>query len=318
MAVRKDPGGKAGGQTGKKTPGKKKKPGGLSVAIIFWLAFFIIIAGFFFINRETIRKNLDILARRLNLPRLALPKEAAGDTAEPAETREEPAPGDGGNGPSPAGGPSLPAPPPQAEPATPPSDSTPAKSGAEENTPPAAAQPAPPPRAAPGGSSAEKSVPPPETKPAAQSAQPARPAKPAETRERNVYFTQVDKDGTILRTRVSRKIAASDSPMLDSLNALLFGPTTEEQRRGLMSLIPKGTRILSATVRGGTAYISFSEDFQYNTYGVEGYAAQLKQIVWTVTEFPNVEDVQILIEGRRVDYLGEGIWIGSPINRDSI
>jgi spore germination protein GerM len=104
---------------------------------------------------------------------------------------------------------------------------------------------------------------------------------------------------------------------MDALGALLAGPTAEEQRRELRSFIPEGTRILSATVRGGTAYISFSEEFQYNTYGVEGYAAQLRQIVWTATEFANVTDVQILIEGRRVDYLGEGIWIGSPLGRDA-
>jgi spore germination protein GerM len=106
--------------------------------------------------------------------------------------------------------------------------------------------------------------------------------------------------------------------MLDVLRALLQGPSAEEQRRDLISLIPQGTRILSATVRGDTAYISFSEEFQFNTYGVEGYAAQLRQIVWTVTEFSTVTDVQILIEGRRVDYLGEGIWIGSPVNRDTL
>jgi spore germination protein GerM len=82
-------------------------------------------------------------------------------------------------------------------------------------------------------------------------------------------------------------------------------------------MIPHNTRILSATVRGSTAYISFSEDFMFNTFGVEGYVAQLRQIVWTVTEFPNVRDVQILIDGRRIDYLGEGIWIGSPISRQS-
>jgi hypothetical protein len=309
VAVRKDLGGKGTGQAGKKVPGKKKKTQGLSVAIVFWLAFFIIVAGFFFINRETIKKNSDILVR------LVLPKEAVGESAEPAEVRRG-APGDDGNGTSPAAGPSRPA-----EPARPPSGA--AKPAAEENTrpappPEAPVQPAKPAQPASGDSPAGKSVQPPETKPAAQPAQPARPAKAAETRERSVYFTQVDKDGTILRTKVSRKIAVSDSPMLDSLNALLFGPTTEEHGRGLMSLIPKGTRILSATVRGDTAYISFSEDFQYNTYGVEGYAAQLKQIVWTVTEFPNIKDVQILIEGRRVDYLGEGIWIGSPVNRDSI
>jgi spore germination protein GerM len=106
--------------------------------------------------------------------------------------------------------------------------------------------------------------------------------------------------------------------MVDSLRALLGGPSAEEQRRGMVSLIPKGVRILNATVRGSTAYISFSEEFQYNTYGVEGYVAQLRQIIWTATEFSNVKDVQILIEGNRVDYLGEGIWIGSPLGRESL
>jgi spore germination protein GerM len=129
---------------------------------------------------------------------------------------------------------------------------------------------------------------------------------------------QLDRDGTIIRTRVNRILPASDSPLLDVLQSLLQGPPAEEQRRGLISLIPQGTRIINATVRGETAYINFSEEFQYNTYGVEGYAAQLKQVVWTATEFPNVKDVQILIEGRRVDYLGESIWIGSPVNRDML
>jgi spore germination protein GerM len=142
------------------------------------------------------------------------------------------------------------------------------------------------------------------------------PAPP--TRERALYFTQVDREGTILRVKAPRALPVSDAPMADSLAALIGGPNTDEQRRGLISLIPRETRILNATVRGSTAYISLSEDFQLNTHGVEGYAASLRQIVWTVTEFSNVEDVQILIEGRRVDYLGEGIWIGSPLDRGSI
>jgi spore germination protein GerM len=106
--------------------------------------------------------------------------------------------------------------------------------------------------------------------------------------------------------------------MTDSLRALINGPDTDEAGRGLISLIPKGTRVLKADVQGSTAYISLSEDFQFNTHGVEGYAASLRQIVWTVTEFPNVKDVQILIEGRRLDYLGEGIWIGSPLDRGTV
>jgi spore germination protein GerM len=104
---------------------------------------------------------------------------------------------------------------------------------------------------------------------------------------------------------------------LDVLNVLLRGPTTAEESQKLRSLIPRGTRVLSATVRGSTAYVSFSEDFQFNTDGIEGYVAQLQQLVWTITEFSNIEDVQFLIEGRRVDYLGEGIQLGSPLSRNN-
>jgi spore germination protein GerM len=140
---------------------------------------------------------------------------------------------------------------------------------------------------------------------------------PTVRRERGLYLIEVDPDGTILRIKVNRSLPATDSPLVDTLNALLEGPSTEETSRGLISLIPPETRILSATVRGSTAYINFNENFLFNEYGVEGYAGQLRQIVWTATEFPNIKDVQILIEGRRLDYLGESIWIGSPVGRES-
>ncbi|MDR2952645.1 MAG: GerMN domain-containing protein [Treponema sp.] len=158
----------------------------------------------------------------------------------------------------------------------------------------------------------------PQVKPPARQPEPQKPPpKPVETRDRNIYFTHVDNDGQIIRSRVSRKIAVSDSPLHDSINVLLAGPAADERNRGIVSLIPPKTRLLTAIVRGTTAYLNFSEDFIFNTYGAEGFIAQLRQVVWTATEFPTVDDVQILIEGKRVDYLGEGVWIGSPINRDS-
>ena len=144
-----------------------------------------------------------------------------------------------------------------------------------------------------------------------------QPPAPVQVRERVIYFTHVGADGQILQSRVTRRLPVSGTPMQDALNEMLLGPSAEEISRGILNLIPQNTRILAATVRGSTAYISFSEDFLFNTFGVEGYVAQLRQIVWTVTEFPNVNDVQLLIEGRRMDFLGEGIWIGSPISRQS-
>jgi spore germination protein GerM len=100
------------------------------------------------------------------------------------------------------------------------------------------------------------------------------------------------------------------------MQALLTGPTDAEKRQGFISLIPEGTQVIAARVLKDTAYIDLSESFQYNTYGVEGYAGQLDQVIWTATEFANVKNVQILVDGRRLDYLGEGIWIGTPLGRD--
>ena len=127
---------------------------------------------------------------------------------------------------------------------------------------------------------------------------------------------RIGSDGSVLGVRADRRLPASESPLRDVIQALIGGPNAEERQRSLISLIPQGTRLLSITIRGDTAYINFNEDFQYNTYGTEGYDGQLRQIVFTATEFPNVRDVQILIEGSRIDFLGESIWIGSPLNRD--
>ncbi|MDD3821216.1 MAG: GerMN domain-containing protein, partial [Spirochaetales bacterium] len=59
--------------------------------------------------------------------------------------------------------------------------------------------------------------------------------------------------------------------------------------------------------------------FMYNHYGTEGFIAQLRQIVFTATSFSSVQDVQIIIEGQKKDYLGgEGVYIGKPLSRASL
>jgi hypothetical protein len=249
---------------------------------LFWLAFFILIICLFFINRNLIRttiQNTRFLDRLFDRPQ---------DTAEPIS------PGDA------AGEEVLPESGFEAE-EVPPVERPPLST-------PAAAVPAEKP---PGNTPRAAPVPPPPREPAGASPR-------AEQRDRPIYFMQVDKDGTVMRMRVSRSLAVSDAPMTDALRALLEGPSPEEQRRGMVSFIPPGTKLLSVMVRGTTAYINFNQDFQFSTFGVEGYAAQLRHIVWTATEFSAVKDVQILIEGKRVDYLGESILIGSPISRDML
>ncbi|AEJ20853.1 Lipoprotein LpqB, GerMN domain protein [Gracilinema caldarium DSM 7334] len=141
---------------------------------------------------------------------------------------------------------------------------------------------------------------------------------PPPTKERALYFMQITEDGSLIRTKVSRSIVVSDSPLVDVIQSLLSGPLDIEKKRGLISVIPSGSRLLSAQVKDGIAYLDFNDTFQFNTFGKEGYTAQLKQVVWTATEFPTVQGVQILIEGKRLTYLGgEGIRVDRPLTRTS-
>lgn len=136
--------------------------------------------------------------------------------------------------------------------------------------------------------------------------------------EVTLYFITIDSDGSVNRKSVKRSLAKSDSPLTDSINTLLQGPSLDEKSKNMMTLIPDGTKLLGASVKNGTATLNFSENFEFNTVGVEGYIAQLMQIVFTATEFPTVKNVQFLIEGEKRNYLGsEGQWIGTPLARTS-
>jgi germination protein M len=128
----------------------------------------------------------------------------------------------------------------------------------------------------------------------------------------------VDDSGAISVKSVVRSIPASDSPLRDTLQALLSGPSSQELNLGLVSMIPSGAALRGVVVRGDTAEIDFSESFRFNAQGVAAMTAQLRQIVYAATEFPNVRNVQILIEGRKVTYLGtEGVRIDAPLSRAS-
>ena len=142
-------------------------------------------------------------------------------------------------------------------------------------------------------------------------------SKTSNTIVSKICFVAIDSDGPVIRKEVSRSVL-KDSPLTNSIISLLKGPTDLENSTGCRTLIPAGTRLYSASVKNGVATLDFSEEFEFNSYGVEGYLGQLMQIVYTATNYSTVDSVQILIEGQKKEYLGsEGVWIGSPLSRAS-
>ena len=150
-----------------------------------------------------------------------------------------------------------------------------------------------------------------------QKSQPAQSERPAARRAR-LYFATIDPAGRIQLKSVIRPIAASDSPLRDTLENLLKGPTAQELNLGFVSMIPLDARLRNVTVKGDTAVVDFSESFRFNPQGLDAMDAQLRQVVFAATEFPSVKNVQIQIKGSTVRYLGtEGMRLDAPLSRAS-
>lgn len=148
--------------------------------------------------------------------------------------------------------------------------------------------------------------------------EPAPETSPMRIRNSVVYYIRVTDDGRIHPEGVERVVEYQSAPLSRSIEVLLDGLTSRELSQGLLNLIPEGSMLLSASVRNGVAYLNFNEAFLFNPMGVEGYRAQLAQIVFSATEFSTIDRVQFLIEGQNQEWLGgEGVNIGTPLGRDS-
>lgn len=263
-----------------------------SLGVLFWIAFILFILVVFLFNRSNINEVLE----RTQLVEVIRDR-VGGTPREPEVERTLPPSDDAGTEEEP--------------PVEPPVD----------ETIEVVVDPPPPPPEEPvveesqddGDGAPEPSEPSPRSTEVVVESQPRPNARTA-----RIYFIRVTDEGRILPQQVERRVYYRDSPMTETLRVLIGGPTSEELNLGLLNLIPEGTQLLSAAVREGTAYLNFNEAFKFNTMGVEGTVAQLQQIVYSSTEFSTVENVQILIDGKKIDYLGgEGIYIGAPLNRHS-
>ena len=146
----------------------------------------------------------------------------------------------------------------------------------------------------------------------------ASPTTTPTTLGESLYFLKMGPDGRLDPTPYQRDLIAGSTPLTAVIRGLLMGPTIFEKNAGAITLIPNGTQLLSARVENGTAFLSFSDEFTHNKMDLEGFAGQLKELVWSATQFPSVQRVQFLVNGQYRDSLGmDGLSISVPLSRAS-
>jgi len=142
---------------------------------------------------------------------------------------------------------------------------------------------------------------------------------PPRKRTVNLYFSAYQKETFYLQP-VSRQIETREKPPLrETLKILFAGPTSEEKSRGLSSNIPLGTELLNIEMKDKIAYLDFSEEIESGG-GTSSMEGRLREIVYTATQFPEIEKVCFLIDGKEVRvFSGEGITeVEKPLGREDL
>jgi germination protein M len=135
-------------------------------------------------------------------------------------------------------------------------------------------------------------------------------------RTSKIYFSRINSSDKLMLVSVDRNVSYKDTPLTETISSLLKGPSENEKTKEVITNIPHNSKLISVSIKDNTAYVNFSKDFEYNTYGKDATVIQIKQIVYTATEFPNIKSVQILIDGKVIKYLGgEGVMINKPLSR---
>lgn len=109
-----------------------------------------------------------------------------------------------------------------------------------------------------------------------------------------------------------RTVPQNNHPAQTALELLLAGPT----RSDLTPLFPAGVKLRSVSVRDGVAYADFNDALVKNNHtGSAGEILQVAAIVNTLTNFSDIERVQILVDGQRVATLAGHLDVSEPLSR---
>ena len=126
----------------------------------------------------------------------------------------------------------------------------------------------------------------------------------------NVYYPRDDGTGLL---PVSRTVKLEKE---DKYTAALKSLLTGTKEKGQTNVIPKKAKLRSVTVKDGVATVDFSKELQQNfSGGSTGEEMLVGSIVNTLTDFPEVKKVQLLIDGASVETLSGHLDLSEPLPR---
>lgn len=134
----------------------------------------------------------------------------------------------------------------------------------------------------------------------------------AATMDISVYYPDVNATGLVAVTKTVK--AQEAEKYKAAVEALLAG--TDD--KNLTAVFPKKTKLRKVSVSGGVAKVDFDKNLTSGFVGGStGEEMLVGSLVNTLTEFPEIKKVQILVEGKEIDSLSGHLDLSRPVERMS-
>ncbi len=145
---------------------------------------------------------------------------------------------------------------------------------------------------------------------------PAKDPKPVTDVKKDQSFIvyRASSDGT--EKLLPEKITIQDNGKSIEYNALVALCSTKPQNAKMDDVFPIGTKVLKLDIKDGIAYADFSKEIKNADKGSYNEMLICYAIVNTLTEFKNIQKVQILIEGKKEITLKGHMDIEDPLKRN--
>lgn len=126
-----------------------------------------------------------------------------------------------------------------------------------------------------------------------------------------------DEDGFVVP--VNTKIAWEEGIAKATLRSMVVGSEAEQRiaQSNLHGVLPEGTEIRGMAIKDGLCRVDFSKNI-LNTSSIEQEENMISAITYTLTEFPTINKVELLVEGQALASLSKGYAINTAFERENI
>lgn len=138
-----------------------------------------------------------------------------------------------------------------------------------------------------------------------------------ESKKTDILAYYEDENGFVVP--VNTQIPWEEGIAKATLRSMVIGSETEKRiaQSNLHGVLPEGTEIRGMSIKDGLCRVDFSKNI-LNTSTYEQEENMISAITYTLTEFPTINKVELLVEGQALDSLSKGYAINTAFERENI